>query len=84
MNRSIQILLILCIIGLIVVSHALGVDKAPKEPWKGKLSDGTEITESELNAIIKKHEKWLKSERREGERADLSKADLRNVNIKSY
>ena len=72
MNRSIQILLILCTLGLVVTLSAHGVDKPPKEPWKGKFADGTEITEGELQIILEKHQKWLRSGKQEGERADLS------------
>ena len=84
MKRSGQILVVFYSLNLFIASHVFGVDKVPGEPWMGKLADGTEITESDLNEIIKKHEKWLNSEGTEGEKADLSKADIRNANIKSY
>ena len=79
MNRSIQILVILCIFCLLVDSPALGSDTAQKKPWKGKLADGTEITVSDLHIILEKHKKWLNSKGEEGEVADLNEADLSNA-----
>lgn len=39
------------------------------------------ITAEELKNILADHEKWLKSRREEGKRADLSKADLRHSDL---
>jgi len=46
-----------------------------------------EITASELSKILKEHERWCDTDKKEGEKADLSganlrKADLRDVNLR--
>ena len=81
MNRSFQIFVILCVFCILLVSRAFGMDESQKKTWKGKLRDGTEITEKELRTILERHQKWLNSERKEGERADLSEANLSSANL---
>jgi hypothetical protein len=79
MNRSIQLIAILYIFYIMLVSHTFAMEPVPKEPWKGKFKDGTEITEGELRIILEKHNKWLNSEGKDGERANLHRADLSNA-----
>jgi hypothetical protein len=47
-----------------------------KKPWTGKLDDGRVITQADLNRILQAHALWLESKGREGQQANLSKADL--------
>ncbi len=50
-------------------------------PWTGKLADGRIITQADLDQILQAHALWLKSGRKEGQRANLSGADLNNANL---
>lgn len=42
-----------------------------------------EVSEDELRKIFKAHEKWLQSESKKGERADLSRTNLRGKNLEA-
>ena len=52
-----------------------------KEPWIGKLADGTVLTEEGLKAILAEHAKWVDSFGKEGKRADLAGANLFRANL---
>ena len=43
--------------------------------------EGTKISEAELSKIFEEHIKWHETERKEGQRADLSGADLSGSNL---
>ena len=47
------------IIFVMILSTNLAIAQEKKEPWTGKLGDGTEIDEEGLKRIISEHEKWL-------------------------
>ncbi|CAB1057504.1 Pentapeptide repeat family protein [Olavius sp. associated proteobacterium Delta 1] len=53
-----------------------GQNEQKQKEWTGKLVDGTAITEVELDEIMNEHLKWLKSDGKEGKRANLSGAKL--------
>ncbi|HYA41033.1 MAG TPA: pentapeptide repeat-containing protein [Syntrophobacteraceae bacterium] len=57
----------------------LGEEIQVKNSWKGKLSDGTVITEDDLQKILASHSMWLKSSSEKGRKADLRGADLRDA-----
>jgi len=42
-----------------------------------------EIPKEELNPILEKHKKWVETDGKEGERADLRKANLSDANLKN-
>ena len=67
------------IIFIIVICHTWPAfaQKPKKEtPWTGTLEDGTMISEAELVRILKLHIKWLRSEEREGKKANLKRICL--------
>ena len=45
--------------------------------WQGKLKDGKSINPLDLQAVIDSHEKWLATNKKEGNKADLT--ELRAV-----
>ncbi len=45
------------------------------------MSDLRKITKKELDEILRKHKTWLESDRKEGEMADLSNANLSDANL---
>jgi hypothetical protein len=50
--------------------------------WTGKTANGTVITEEDLARILANHKKWLETDRKEGEKANLSwAADLIHANL---
>ena len=51
-------------------------EKQQQQVWEGKRLDGTVITEEDLRRILSNHELWLSSDGKEGDRANLSGADL--------
>jgi uncharacterized protein YjbI with pentapeptide repeats len=57
-----------------------GLENMKKEPWKGKLRDGTVITEEDLAEIVTwGHYTWIETNGTEGRRADLREANLSDV-----
>ncbi len=58
-----------------------GQDEQEKEPWKGKLKDGTVISRDDLTKIIREYEKWVETEGVKGQQANLYGADLSNANL---
>ena len=56
-------------------------EEQKKEPWTGKLKDGTVINKDDLSKILAEHKKWIYSNKKEGKRADLSKASLYSANL---
>jgi uncharacterized protein YjbI with pentapeptide repeats len=54
----------------------------PAEPvWTGKKADGTVITEDDLARILASHKKWLETDKKEGEKADLIGAYLSGADL---
>jgi hypothetical protein len=50
--------------------------------WTGKTASGTVITEEDLARILANHKKWLETDRKGGEKANLSwAADLIHANL---
>ena len=41
------------------------------------------MTQIELNKVLEEHKKWLETDGKEGERANLSYAELRSANLRS-
>jgi uncharacterized protein YjbI with pentapeptide repeats len=50
--------------------------------WQGSYKNGRIITNENLRKILDEHKKWLSSNGRFGRQADLSSANLQNVNLK--
>ncbi len=57
------------------------VSARQEESWTGSLSDGRIIDETFLSGVLKKHEKWLLTERNEGTRAELIGANLQGATL---
>jgi len=68
-----------CIL-LVLSPPASGQEQKEKE-WTGKLADGRIITKEDLSKILEEHGKWVASEGKEGQRADLSRAKLRGADL---
>jgi hypothetical protein len=49
---------------------------ADDKPWTWKDKDGVEHSRAELDSVISEHKKWLETEGRDGNEADLSGAAL--------
>ncbi len=85
MRRTKLIIYILSItlVGILLLStvSSNGQEGQKKEPWKGKLADGTEISEGDLSKILEEHKKWLETDGKEGQRADLSWSNLIGSNL---
>ncbi len=58
-----------------------GQENNEKEPWTGKLADGTVITEEDLRNVLADHQKWVFTDKEEGDKANLSNTDLRNADL---
>ncbi len=65
---------------LIAAQSASGQDQTNRE-WKGRLRDGTTLTRDGLYRILERHQKWLSTDQKEGEKAALSGANLRKANL---
>lgn len=52
-----------------------------KQPWTGKLADGREITQADLDRILQAHALWRQSYGKEGKQADLREANLSEANL---
>jgi len=61
---------------------ALAQQEPAAKPWTGKKADGTVITQEDLARILANHKKWLETDEKEGERANLSKAILRGADLR--
>jgi len=64
---------------LLTLSPVLGQETPKagiKKPWTGKLADGREITKGDLDKILQAHILWVRTFGREGQRADLHRAEL--------
>jgi uncharacterized protein YjbI with pentapeptide repeats len=53
----------------------------PKPSWAGKLPDGREITQADLNQILQVHALCGKSKGKEGQQANLDGADFSGANL---
>jgi uncharacterized protein YjbI with pentapeptide repeats len=62
-------------------ASAIARDKAVKEPWTGKLGNGTVITKADLQQILKDHQTWVRSDGERGHRADFTGANLKDAYI---
>jgi len=51
------------------------------KPWIGKLGDGRVITKEDLDKILQKHNLWVESDKKEGNRAELSGAKPERANL---
>ncbi len=54
------------------------MDEKVEEPQE-QAADGTPIPPEQLKKILEAHRKWVESEGKEGERADLFRANLQNA-----
>jgi uncharacterized protein YjbI with pentapeptide repeats len=61
---------------LLQVLPASGQEKKEKEPWKGKLADGTVLFKQDLDKILEEHKKWVETNGKEGRQALLRGANL--------
>ncbi len=66
---------------LFIVVPTATAQEQDAEQWTGKLKDGTVINKADLQRILAKHKKWLESKGKEGRRAELSSANLNNVDL---
>lgn len=74
--------LLVFLVGSFIATHQSEVSQSQKEnEWKGKLRDGKIITQGDLLQIIEKHKLWLSSAGKEGQRADLIRAELSRVDL---
>ena len=65
-----------------LVSAIFAQQQSAEKPWTGRTANGAIITKEELARILVKHKRWLQTQKREGERADLSGADLREADLR--
>jgi len=79
-RRFLASILISSLIGVLVIpvhtSRAIGQEEQKKDVWKGKLWDGTTITERDLYKILEEHKKCIDTDKKEGKWAYLSNANL--------
>jgi uncharacterized protein YjbI with pentapeptide repeats len=54
----------------------------PEYPWTGKTADGKIIAQEELDRILADHKQWRTTTGKEGQRAELTGADLTKVSLK--
>jgi hypothetical protein len=66
---------------LFQVLPVIGQEDQKQKDWTGKLRNGTIITYKDLNTILSEHEKWSRTDGKEGKRAELSGASLRYANL---
>jgi len=64
-----------------IFNSALAQPPPAEKPWTGKKADGSVITKEDLDRILAKHEKWLKTLGKGGARANLSGANLSGADI---
>ena len=80
MRRAKLIIYILSItlVGILLLStvSSNGQEEQKKEVWTGKLEDETVINKYDLSKILDEHKKWIETEGKEGQQADLFGADL--------
>lgn len=82
MNRIVRIIIIVLICLVFVqVFPVTGQEKQEGRRWTGKYKDGTVITEEVLIRIVKKHERWIETDKKNGKQADLSEANLSGANL---
>jgi len=84
-------MLLLGLLALLLMNFGFALAQETKEtetkkPWTGKLADGRDIAEADLEQIIKAHELWLggefyKREFKGGKQADLRGAKLAGANL---
>jgi uncharacterized protein YjbI with pentapeptide repeats len=67
---------------LFQVLPAAGQEEQKQKEWTGKLRDGKILTKNSLKNILADHKKWLETNRKEGKRAYLIRADLRGANLR--
>ncbi len=80
--------LIICVLSITLAGILLlstvssnGQEVQEKEVWKGMLEDGTEISVDDLFEILEEHKKWLETEEKKGQHADLSNANLSKADL---
>ena len=71
-------MLLLGLLALMLLTFGLALAQETKEtetkkPWTGKLADGREITQADLDQILQAHALWLRSEGKEGQQAELKR-----------
>ncbi len=85
MRRAKLIIYILSITlaGMLLLSTASSnaQEEQKKEPWTGKLKDGTVINKDDLSKILAEHKKWIYSNNQGGKQANLRGANLRYADL---
>ena len=71
---------VVAFIALLAVSSANSQDHSI-EKWTGRLRDGTILTRDSLDHIIKEHERWISSNGKRGQRANLVNAHLVGIDL---
>ena len=82
MNRIVGIIIIalICLV-FVQVFPVTGQEKREGRRWTGKYKDGTVITEEVLIRVVKEHERWIKTDGKEGNQAKLIGADLKGASL---
>ena len=80
MNRIVRIIIIVLICLVFVqVFPVTGQEKQEGRRWTDKYKNGTVIPEKVLIRIVKKHERWIETDKENGKQADLSEANLKGA-----
>lgn len=66
---------------LLCFAPAYAQEKPTGKPWTGKWAYGRVITEADLRQILQDHELWLRSDKKQGERANLEGANLSGAKL---
>jgi hypothetical protein len=79
-------MLLLGLIALLLLTFCIALAQetkgtGTKKPWTGKLANGREITQADLDQIIQAHVQWFESAGKEGIMANLSGAKLDVANL---
>ncbi len=80
--------LIICVLSITLAGILLfstvssnGQEELKKEPWKGTLKDGTEISRDNLSKMLKDHKKRFVPKGKKGQYLDLRDADLSEADL---
>ncbi len=66
---------------LLFIGVACAQTPPPEYPWTGKTADGKIIAKEELDRILADHKQWRTTSGKEGQRAELTGADLTRVKL---
>ena len=80
--KRIPYILIGTLAGLLLfhVLSASSQDQKASE-WMGRLRDGSTLSKHGLTKILKEHDKWVRTNKKEGTKAGLREANLSEANL---